>query len=150
MIEPGSVCGEMVLNVDFAPTFLDLAGIDVPPHIQGTSFAALLTGDAPPDWQQAMYYRYWMHQDRDHNVWAHYGVRTHRHKLICYYNEPLDQPGARGPASPPQWELFDLESDPFELMNVVDDPAYEDTVQDLRRLLDELQAACGDEPVESG
>lgn len=150
MIEPGSECREMVLNVDFAPTFLDLAGIDVPDHMQGTSFAPLLRGETPQDWQQAMYYRYWMHQDRDHNVWAHYGVRTHRHKLICYYNEPLGQPGARGPASPPEWELFDLESDPFEMRNVIDEPAYAETVNDLRRLLGELQSACGDEPVESG
>jgi arylsulfatase A-like enzyme len=150
MIEPGSVCSEMVLNVDFAPTFLQLAGIDVPAHMQGASFVSLLEGETPPDWQQAMYYRYWMHQDRDHNVWAHYGVRTHRHKLICYYNEPLGQPGARGPASQPEWELFDLESDPFEMRNIIDEPAYGETVRDLRRLLDELQTACGDRPVEGG
>jgi arylsulfatase A-like enzyme len=150
MIRPGTECGEMVLNVDFAPTFLELAGIDVPSAMQGTSFVPLLKGETPPGWQQEMYYRYWMHRDKDHNVWAHYGVRTHRHKLICYYNDPLDQPGARGPATPPEWELFDLEFDPFEMHNVIDDPAYAETVRDLRRLLGELQAACGDEPVDGG
>jgi hypothetical protein len=97
-----------------------------------------------------MYYRYWMHQDRDHNVWAHYGVRTHRHKLICYYNDPLGQPGARGPVGPPEWELFDLEADPFEVRNVIDLPGHADTTRELRSLLRELQAACGDEPIEGG
>jgi arylsulfatase A-like enzyme len=149
-IEPGSECDEMVLNVDFAPTFLELAGIEIPSHVQGSSFVPLMTGNTPPDWQQAMYYRYWMHQDRDHNVWAHYGVRTHRHKLICYYNDPLGQPGARGPASPPEWELFDLEVDPFEMNNVIDQPQYRATVSELRGLLDELQSACGDEPIDWG
>jgi arylsulfatase A-like enzyme len=150
LIDPGSVCAEMVLNVDFAPTFLELAGIDVPSHIQGASFAALLGGEVPDGWQQAMYYRYWMHQDRDHNVWAHYGVRTHRHKLICYYNDPLGQPGAHGPSAPPEWELFDLESDPFEMRNIVDDPDQVETVNELRLLLRRLQNACGDEPIAGG
>jgi arylsulfatase A-like enzyme len=97
-----------------------------------------------------MYYRYWMHQDRDHNVWAHYGVRTHRHKLICYYNDPLGQPGARGPSSVPEWELFDLASDPFEMHNVFDDPDQSDTVEAMRILLRRLQQDCGDEPVPGG
>ena len=55
-----------------------------------------------------MYYRYWMHRDDSHQVPAHYGVRTHTHKLIGYYNDPLDQPGAHGPVDPPEWELYDL------------------------------------------
>ncbi len=150
LVEPGSVCSEMVLNVDFAPTFLELAGIDVPSHIQGASFGSLLSGEIPDDWQQAMYYRYWMHQDRDHNVWAHYGVRTHRHKLICYYNDPLGKPGARGPSAPPEWELFDLESDPFEMRNIIGEPGQKEVVQELRLLLRRLQDACGDEPIPGG
>ncbi|MEL7159104.1 MAG: sulfatase/phosphatase domain-containing protein, partial [Actinomycetota bacterium] len=64
-----------------------------------------------------------MHRDRAHGCPAHYGVRTRRHKLICYYNDPLAQPGARGPADPIEWELFDLERDPYEVDNVIDDPA---------------------------
>ena len=140
----------MVLNVDFAPTFLELAGIGVPAHMQGTSFAPLLGGEVPEDWQQAMYYRYWMHQDRDHNVWAHYGVRTHRNKLICYYNDPLGQPGARGPSGPTEWELFDLQSDPFEMRNIIDRPDQVETVKELRSLLRRLQDACGDEPIPGG
>ena len=146
MIAPGSVSEQMVLNVDLAPTFLELAELEIPDFMQGTSFTPLLAGSRPADWQQEMYYRYWMHQDRDHNVWAHYGVRTHAHKLICYYNDPLDQPGAEGPASTPEWELFDLVADPFEMRNVIDDPNQAETVRELRELLARIQARVGDTP----
>ncbi|NNF09774.1 MAG: sulfatase [Acidimicrobiia bacterium] len=145
-IEPGSVCGEIVLNVDFAPTFLELAGLAVPGDIQGTSFRSLLGGETPEGWQTSMYYRYWMHRDEDHDVWAHYGVRTLGHKLIYFYNDPLGQPGALGPSDPPEWELFDLEADPFEVNNVYDDPAYAGVVADLQRELARLQDVVGDEP----
>jgi hypothetical protein len=96
MVEPGSVCDDIALNVDFAPTLLDLAGVDVPAEMQGTFVRPTARGRASPDdWQESMYYRYWMHDDGIHRVPAHYGVRTRTHKLICYYNDPLDQPGAR-------------------------------------------------------
>lgn len=146
LIEPGSVSSEMVLNVDFAPTFLDLAGVEVPDRMQGSSFVSLLRGEIPEGWQDEMYYRYWMHRDEAHNVWAHYGIRTHRHKLICYYNDPMGQPGAHGPATPPEWELFDLERDPFETHNVIDDPGYAGVAAELRERLGRLQAEVGDEP----
>ena len=93
-----------------------------------------------------MYYRYWMHRDEAHNVWAHYGVRTLTHKLICFYNDPLGQPGAHGPVDPPEWELFDLEADPFELSNVYADPAYAVVQAELTAELSRLQRAAGDEP----
>lgn len=146
LIEPGSVGSEMVLNVDFAPTLLDLAGVGVPERMQGSSIVPLLRGEVPDGWQTEMYYRYWMHRDEAHNVWAHYGIRTHRHKLICYYNDPMGQPGAHGPATRAEWELFDLESDPFELHNVIDDPTYAGVVTELRERLERLQAEVGDEP----
>jgi arylsulfatase A-like enzyme len=146
LIEPSTACDEMVLNVDFAPTFLALAGIDVPDQMQGSSFLSLLAGDVPEGWRQAMYYRYWMHRDRDHNVLAHYGIRTKTHKLICFYNDPLDQPGARGPASPHEWELFDLLEDPFETRNLIEDPAHAQLVLQLQNELSDLQASVGDLP----
>ncbi|MDQ3702033.1 MAG: DUF4976 domain-containing protein, partial [Chloroflexota bacterium] len=68
--------------------------------MQGTSFRGILRGQAPSDWRASMYYRYFMHADTPHNVYAHYGVRTSRYKLIYYY-EP--EPG------PQEWELFDLQ-----------------------------------------
>ena len=118
LVPAGSVCDEIVVNVDFAPTLLDLAGVEIPGHVQGRSFAELLAGRSVVDWPTSMYYRYWMHNDRSHSCPAHYGVRTATHKLICYYNDPLDQPGARGPGSPVEWELFDLVADPFEIDNL--------------------------------
>src|SRR5690242_5223291 len=74
-IRPGSVNRDIVLNIDFAPTFLDFAGRTVPAEMQGSSFRANLEGHTPKDWRTAMYYRYWMHNDVDHHVPAHYGIR---------------------------------------------------------------------------
>ena len=93
-----------------------------------------------------MYYRYWMHRDASHLCPAHYGIRTRRHKLICYYNDPLGQPGAHGPVDPVEWELFDLEVDPYEVNNVIDDPAYAETLAELRDELARIQAHLGDTP----
>ena len=145
-IPAGSVRADMALNVDFAPTFLDTAGLPVPEFMQGASLRELFSGSAPDDWQTSMYYRYWMHRDRDHNIWAHYGVRTHTHKLIYFYNDPLGQLGANGPSDPPEWELFDLTADPFETNNVIDDPTYADVLAELRTELSLLQSKVGDAP----
>ena len=133
-IEAGSVCEEMMLNVDFAPTWLDCAGIDIPDHMQGRSCRPLLNGDTPGDWQQGIYYRYWMHLSH-HNVAAHYGVRTHRYKLIYYYGDACGQPNAIDERRDPEWELFDLQEDPCELNSVYGDPAYSDVASDLTRKL---------------
>ena len=93
-----------------------------------------------------MYYRYWEHDDGSHGVWAHYGVRTARHNLIYYYNEGLGQPGASDRGFPPEWELFDLEADPYELRSVHDDPAHAGVRAELTAELDRQQAAIGDLP----
>ncbi len=145
-VAAGSVCDEMTLNVDVAPTFLELAGVEVPDDMQGRSIVPLLHGDVPDDWRRSMYYRYWMHRDGAHNVPAHYGVRTRTHKLICYYNDPLGQTGANGPADPVEWELFDLVADPLETTNVIGDASYADIIAELRAELDRQQRVLGDEP----
>ena len=145
-VDPGTVCDEIVVNVDFGPTLLDLMGVEIPDHVQGRSFVSLLDGNHPDDWPESMYYRYWMHRDGAHNTPAHYGVRTKTHKLICYYNDPLDQKGANGPADPIEWELFDLVCDPRELNNVVGDPAYTAVRTELAAELARLQAELGDAP----
>ncbi len=145
-IAPGSTNDDVIVNVDVAPTLLDLAGVETPAHVQGRSFAPCLGGDTPDDWPTSMYYRYWMHRDGAHLCPAHYGVRTRHHKLICYYNDPLDQLGAHGPSDPIEWELFDLDTDPLEVSNVIDDPAYAEVLADLRRELARLQAELGDQP----
>ncbi len=143
-IESGSVSADMVLNVDFAPTFLELAGLEPDVSIQGRSFAPVLTGDTPSDWRQSFYYRYWMHRSH-HNVFAHYGVRTHRHKLIYYYADGLGHSGSVGERHEPEWELFDLQEDPAELHNIYDRPEKADTVAELRDELHRLQAEIGDQ-----
>jgi arylsulfatase A-like enzyme len=143
-VQPGSVNDDIVLNVDFAPLFLDLAGVPIPQHFQGRTFRSLLQGEAPADWRKSMYYRYWMHKSH-HNVYAHYGIRTKRYKLIYYYSDGLGQPGALEERYEPEWELFDLQKDPHELNNVVNDPAYAGTVTTLKRELYRLQQDVGDE-----
>ncbi len=144
-IRPGTINKDIVLNIDFAPLFLDLAGVPVPTEIQGSSFRALLQGSPPDDWRRAMYYRYWMHGDQCHNTTAHYGIRTLRHKLIYYYADALDQPGTTARPMTPEWELFDLEKDPCEMNNVINDPAYRQTVIELKTELHRLQDEVGDE-----
>ena len=146
-IKPGTINENIMLNVDFAPTFLDYAGIDIPEQMQGTSFRPLLNSQVPEDWQTSMYYRYWMHLAH-HYVYAHYGVRTLRYKLIYYYADALGQPGAVDEPKEPEWELFDLEKDPYEMNSVYNDPAYSDVVKELKAELRRLQEKVGDEPYE--
>ena len=145
-VDAASVCDELVLNVDFAQTLLDLADVEAPPRMQGHSLRGLLRGEPPPTWRQAVYYRYWEHDDGSHGVWAHYGVRTHRHKLVHYYNDGLGQPGASNRVFPPEWELFDLQSDPNELVSVYDDPDYAGVREELTAELHRQQQQVGDVP----
>ncbi len=150
-IAPGSTCSDMVLNVDLAPTVLDLAGLAIPDHVQGRSIVALLRGESPPDWRTSMYYRYWMHLDSIHRVQAHRGVRTQRHKLVRWDVDGAGQPGASEETRPPAWELFDLEDDPFELRSVADDPGYAQVRQDLEAELARLEDELGVvDPVQPG
>ncbi|ROV98491.1 hypothetical protein VPNG_08553 [Cytospora leucostoma] len=149
-IEPGTVCHDIISNVDFAPTFLDFAQVKVPSYMQGKSFRSLLRGRTPQDWQQVAYHRYWENADWVHNARAHYGVRDQRYKLIYWYNQALDVPGARPPPereAEREWELFDCVEDPLELFNLHDDPEYSQTVKVMTLKLEEKMAEIGDEPV---
>lgn len=146
-IKPGTVNKDMIVNTDFAPTFLDYAGLEVPEDMQGYSLCPIFRGESVEDWRQSMYYRYWMETD-DHCVAAHYGVRTHKYKLICYY-APGRFPSGGYPKGTegtkwPQWELFDLEKDKYELNNVYDDPGYANVVEELKVELDRLQKQLKD------
>lgn len=143
-VRPRSANEDIVLNVDFAPLFLDLAGVPIPEAFQGRSFRPLLHGETPSDWRQAMYYRYWMHKSH-HNVYAHYGIRTERYKLIYYYSDALGQPGTIDETYEPEWELFDLLEDPCELHDVHDDPKFADIAKELKLELHRLQEEVGDE-----
>jgi arylsulfatase A-like enzyme len=144
MVQAGSTCDAMVLNVDIAQTLLELAGVEPSAPMQGRSLVPLLWGDRPRDWRTSMYYRYWMHLDGSHGVWAHRGVRTHRHKLVHYYADGLGQPGAAAEPRPEAWELFDLEADSWELRSVHDDPDHADDLGRLRAELTRLAAEVGD------
>ncbi|MGH3736799.1 MAG: sulfatase family protein [Micromonosporaceae bacterium] len=146
LVERASERDELVTNVDFAQTLLDLAGVSSHPRMQGRSLLPLLGGERPTDWRDVVYYRYWEHLSNPHRVGSHYGIRTKRHKLICYYGQSLGQPGAADEPRPPEWELFDLVDDPAELHNRFHDPTYADTLASLTDRLAEIQADLGDKP----
>lgn len=125
-IKAGSISNDIVLNLDFAPTFLDLADVAVPSDMQGHSIRSLLKGSTPEDWRTSMYYHYYEYP-AVHSVKRHYGIRTKRYKLIHFYYD-IDA-----------WELYDLEKDPNELNNLYDDPAYSDIVKQLKTELERLR-----------
>jgi arylsulfatase A-like enzyme len=101
-VKSGSVRTEWTVNVDNAPTVLDLLGLPIPEQMQGKSLLPLLNGGPPPpDWRSSMYYHYYEFGP-PHWVAPHYGIRTDKFKLIDYYTEN-------------QWELFDLDKDPDEM-----------------------------------
>jgi len=139
-----SVNDDIVNNVDYAPTLLELAGItEMPKSFQGRSIVSNLEGNTPDDWRQETYYRYWMHMAHHDNP-AHYGIRTKTHKLIFFYGLPLDAAGAQPNATKPHWELYDLAKDPHEQNNVYEDPIYEPVVDDLKKRLLALKEQIGD------
>jgi arylsulfatase A-like enzyme len=142
--QPGSVNNDMVLNIDHAPTFLDLASAPVAKEMQGKSYKSILEGKTSPDWRKSMYYRYWMHLDGSHNVPAQYGVRTDRHTLIHFYGKGLGMKGAKNIELEPEWELYDRQKDPEQVRNVYSDPAYASVVRELRVELDRLRKEVGD------
>ena len=143
-IQPGSSSDAMALNIDFAETWLDYAGLPMPDDMQGTSLRPLFNDETPDDWRSSMYYRYWMHLSH-HHVPAHYGIRTHRYKLIYYYGEALGTTGSVDEPKAPEWELFDLEKDPNEMCSVYDDAAYADIVAELKSELYRLKAEAMDD-----
>jgi len=130
-IKAGSVSDAMILNVDFAPTLMAAAGLQIPADIQGRSFLPLLKGETSKDWRTSMYYRYY-HYPQDHRVQPHYGLRTEQYKLI-YFNKIN------------QWELFDLKKDPHELNNLYGKPAYAETIQSLKEEMYRLKKELKDE-----
>jgi arylsulfatase A-like enzyme len=147
-IKPSSVNTDIILNLDFAPTFLDYAGVPIPNNMQGESLRPLLNGETPQSWRTSMYYRYWMHCDSFHNVYSHYGIRTHRYKLIYYYGKTYGLKGSSEHDITPEWELFDLEKDPYEMKNAYHEAAYKEIVADLTKELEALQAKYQDDKVE--
>ncbi|ARN57251.1 sulfatase [Sedimentisphaera salicampi] len=130
-IKPGSVTDSMVMNLDFAPTFLDAAGLDIPNDIQGESFTPILEGSEPEKWRDSVYYHYYEYP-AVHSVKRHYGIRTKRYKLIHFYFD-IDC-----------WELYDLKNDPNELNNLYGKPEYQSLVKRLKAELKRLQVKYKD------
>ncbi len=125
-IKAGSVTDLYSLNVDYAPTILDLAGVAIPKDMQGRSLRPILRGEMPRGWRTSLYYHYYEHPDfQFQDVPPHYGIRTDRYKLIHYY--PTEKVEASG------WELLDLKTDPQELKNQYRNPQYQYVVKDLKK-----------------
>lgn len=131
-IRPGSVSTDLALNLDLAQTFLDYAGVEAPERMQGQSLRPICRGDDVA-WREHIYYRYWEHLKA--GVGAHVGVQTERYKLVHYYGQALGVTGAIDDPREPEWELFDLESDPQELRSRYEDPAYRQVREELTALL---------------
>ena len=129
-IQPGSVNVDLVQNIDFAPTLLTIADIQVPEDMQGLSLVSLFE-KTNVNWRKQIYYHYYEFPDI-HMVKRHYGMRTDRYKLIHFYYD-VDE-----------WELYDLEKDPDELKNVFDDPAYRQMQIELKKQLLTLQSEYKD------
>ncbi|PPJ50994.1 hypothetical protein CBER1_06837 [Cercospora berteroae] len=141
---PNTIISDIVQNVDFAATILDIAGLRTPSYMQGKSFRGSLQGKTPENWDQLAYHRYWMHRDVIHNSYAHYGVRDERWKLIYWYNLGLINTGTQAGGEDQEWELFDTQEDPLELFNVYNEPGYAEIVRTMTKKLENKMLDIGD------
>jgi len=132
VIKPGSRNDDLVQNIDFAETFLDIAGVRIPGDMQGRSLVPLLRGETPDDWRESLYYHYYEYPGW-HSVRRHEGVADKRYKLIRFYGR--DVPGGE------EWEFYDLKTDPSEMKSVYDVPAQQRKIAEMKielQLLREL------------
>ena len=168
-IQPGTVCNKLVQNIDYAPTFLDLAGISKPKELPGRSLTPLFKADDKvKGWRNSIYYHYYDYPTY-HMVRKHDGVRTDRYKLIHFYgaggldavkeNKYQRQPGTRehgcmtyltslGYFEPKDSavnynELYDLQADPHELNNLYGKPGYEKVTKQLQKQLTDYRKSIG-------
>jgi arylsulfatase A-like enzyme len=125
----GQVNDDLVSNLDFAQTFLEIAGTEAPDEMQGESLVPLLHGNTPATWRNSLYYHYYEFPGA-HSVRKHEGIATREYKLMHFYN--VDE-----------WELYDLAKDPGEMQSVYDDPAYQEVIQVLKQDLDSLKFIYG-------
>lgn len=118
---------QMVQNIDYAPTLLDLVGIEKPEDMQGESMKPLLMGENPEDWRKSLYYHYYEYP-AEHTVRKHYGVRTERYKLIRFYGHDIEN-----------WEMYDLEEDSKEMTNIYGVEKYSKIQSELKEELKRLR-----------
>jgi len=129
-IRPGVVLPQMALNVDIAPTILDLAGAPIPDRMDGKSLKPLLTGQHA-DWREDFLYEYYEYPGA-HSGRMNRGIRTEKWKFIHYFEEPQE------------FELYDIQNDPQEMNNLIHDPSFRSIIQTLRKRLEELRVETRD------
>jgi len=129
VIEPGNRPDAMIQNIDYALTFVEIAGGTVPPDLHGRSFLPVLCGKTPADWRTSVYYRYY---DPGCGVAQHNGVRTKDYTLVHYFEAN-------------EWDLFDLKNDPQQMHSVYADPAKAGVVQELKMELERLRQQYGEQ-----
>ncbi len=129
-IRKGIVSEQLVLNLDIAPTLLDIAGAEIPTSMQGLPLRETWNGSA--EWRDAIYYHFY---EKGWGVSPHYGIRTDRYKLLHFY-DLIDS-----------WELYDLQEDPNEMSNLIQHPEYTQIIKDLKSQLKELQEKYKDKEV---
>lgn len=133
-IQAGQRPPQMVQNIDYAPTFLDAAGLEVPQDMQGRSFLPILKGENVSDWRESLYYHY--HHSGAYNLPKIEGVRGDRYKLVRYYDHPRLKLGE-------QWELFDLEKDPKEMQSLHQNPEYAGIMKEMQQKLHDVRLQYG-------
>ncbi|MEM7392333.1 MAG: sulfatase/phosphatase domain-containing protein, partial [Verrucomicrobiota bacterium] len=131
VVKPGSRDRHMIQNIDYASTFLDMAGAPIPGDLQGVSLVPLLKGESPKNWRTSIYYHYYEYPSV-HMVPRHFGIRTERYKLMKFYE--FDE-----------WEFYDLKTDPDELTNLYNNPEYKEKIEQVKKQLDDLRTYYDDD-----
>ncbi|WP_417187343.1 sulfatase-like hydrolase/transferase [Bacteroides sp.] len=145
-LKAGTRLDDLILNVDFASTLAEFAGVEPPEGTQGRSFRKNLAGNTPGDWRKSIYYRYWtQHEIRP----AHIGVRNDRYKLIFLYGDKLNMTGSSDYVSEPSWEFYDLQKDPGENHNAYNDVKYADIIRQMKKEMLHLRREVGDTDADS-
>jgi arylsulfatase A-like enzyme len=129
-VKSGSHNTDLAQNIDFAPTFLDIAGVDIPSDMQGVSLVPLMKDETPADWRSSLYYHYYEYPGA-HSVRRHEGVSGKRYKLIKFYGKDVKDGE--------EWEFYDLEKDPQELNNLYQNPEYAAQIETMKVELKNLK-----------
>ena len=132
VVKPGSRNTDLVQNLDYAQTFLEIAGAPQPKDMQGLSLVPLLKGETKKDWRKEIYYHYYEYPSV-HMIPRHYGIRSKRYKLMHFYQFGKE------------WEMYDLKSDPDELINIYGNKETIRVQNNLKTRLKKLQKFYGDD-----